>query len=63
MTEWIEDSAQTPAMLIGHLGRYRGTGRDRLCHHRGGIIHHQQGPARRTANSQRAETRPVRPAR
>ncbi len=63
MTERIENPAQTPAMLIGHLGCCRGAGRDRLSHHRVGIIDHEQGPARRAANRLRAEPRPVWPAR
>src|SRR5262249_15254601 len=63
MTERIENPAQPPAMLIGHLRCRRGTGAYRLREHRVGIIDYQQDPARRTPNRLRAEPRPLRPAR
>ena len=34
MTERIEDPAQAPAVLVGHLGRRDRTGSDRLREHR-----------------------------
>src|SRR5262249_46676189 len=63
MTERIENPAQPPAMLIGHLRGRRGTGGYRAREHRVGIIDYQQDPARRAANRLRAEPRPLRPAR
>jgi len=57
VTEWIEDPAQTPTVLIGHLRCWRGTGLDRLRKHRIGIIDYQQSPTCRAADSRRAETR------
>ena len=56
MAEWIEDSAQPPAVLVGHPGRHRGPGPNRLREHRVRIIDHEQSPARRTADRRRAET-------
>ena len=63
MTERIEDPAQAPAVLVGHVGRWRGTSADRLREHRIWIVGYQQGPARCTADCLRAEPRSVRSAR
>ena len=63
MAERIEDPAQTPAVLVGHLGGRSGTSPDRLHEHRVGVIYQQQGPASRAADRPRAEPRPGRPAR
>jgi len=49
MTEWIEDPAQAPAVLVGHLGCGGGAGPDRPREHRVRIFHQQQGPASRAA--------------
>jgi hypothetical protein len=54
VAEWIQDPAQTPAVLISHLRCRRGAGLDRPRKHRVGIIDHQQGPACRAADSRRA---------
>jgi len=62
VAEWIEDPPQTPTVLIGHLRCWCGTGLDRLCKHRVGIIDYQQGPACRAAYSRRAETRSLQSA-
>jgi hypothetical protein len=40
MTEGVQDPAKTPAMLVGHLGRYLSTSRYCLRHHSVGIIDH-----------------------
>jgi hypothetical protein len=58
MAEWIEDSAQPPAVLVGHPGRHRGPGRNRLREHRVRIIDHEQSPARRTAGLKRGASAP-----
>ena len=48
--ERVEDPAQTPAVLIGHLGRYTGASRQRLREHRVRVVCHEQGPAGRAAD-------------
>lgn len=63
MTERVEDPAQSPAVLIGHLGCRGGAGLDGPGEHRVRVIDHQQGPASRSADRLRAQPRPVRPAR
>jgi hypothetical protein len=63
MTERIEDPAQAPAVLVGHVARCSGTGPYRTLEHRIRIVDYQQHPARRTVNRPRAEPRSVRPAR
>ena len=62
VTEWIDDPAQPPTVLIGHLGCRRGTGRDGLREHHIRIIDHQQSPACRAADRLRTETWSVRSA-
>lgn len=63
MPERIENPAQPPAMLLGHLGRRRSTSGNRLRCHRIRIADDEQGPPRRAANCLRAETGSLRPAR
>jgi hypothetical protein len=63
MTERIDDPAQAPAVLVGHVGCWRGAGADRLREHRIWIVGYQQDPARCTADCLRAEPRSVRSAR
>jgi hypothetical protein len=40
VTEWIEEPAQPPTMLTGHLGCWRCTSRNGLREHRVGIVDH-----------------------
>src|SRR5262245_39889576 len=63
MTEWIEDPAEAPAVLVGHLGCGGGAGPDRPREHRIRIFNQQQGPASRAADRPGAEPWPVRSAR
>ncbi len=63
MAKRIEDPAQTPAVLVGHLGGWSGTSPDRLHEGRVRIINQQQGPASRAADRPWAEPRAARPAR
>jgi hypothetical protein len=63
MTERIGDPADSPSMLVRHLRHGTRAGlhrpRDQLIR----IIDHQQGPAGRTADRERAEPRPGSSAR
>jgi hypothetical protein len=59
MTERIEDPAQTPTVLVGHLGYRSGTslycpGKQRIR-----VIGNQQGPTSRAADRLWTEPRPV----
>jgi hypothetical protein len=63
MTERIEDPAQTPAVLVGHLGCRNGTGLYCLGKHRVRIINNKQNPAGRAADRPWAEPWSVRSAR
>jgi len=63
MTEWIEDPAQTPAVLVGHFRCRSGTGLYRPGEHRIRVIHNQQGPTGRAADRLWTEPWSVRSAR
>ena len=59
MTKRIEDPAQTPAVLVGHLGCRSGTGLYRPGKQRIRVIGNQQGPASRAADRPWTEPWPV----
>ena len=63
MTEWIEDPAKPPAVLVSHLGCRSSAGFDSSRKRHVRIVNQQQGPAGGAADRRRAEPRPVRSAR
>jgi len=59
MTERVEDPAQTPTVLVGHLGCRSGTGLYCPGIQRIRVIDNQQGPTSRAADCRWTEPWPV----